>query len=267
MRVLAIALLSAAGITLTALPAAAGSTEYKNPQQGADGGVTLVAERNGSVTQPTPRGGTLDCRIHDLRPDTTQIQVGDEAAGLQVDVPYWLICLDATGNRVVSRLFRYEPGVEVISPEDLAVRARSQLPLIYPEPRTSPAIALDQIPGIDTWLWVGAELWQPITATASIPGLSISATATPETMTWDMGDGTVVNCDGPGTPYDDGRPESTQSTDCSHVYQSRGEYTATATITWSIAWTASDGDGGQLADASRSTQFPMHVIEHQAVGR
>lgn len=241
--------------------------EYVVPEQGADGSVTLVAERNGSVAQPTPRGGTLDCRIHDLRPDTTQIQVGDEATELQVDVPYWLICHDAAGDRVVSRLFIYEPGIAVISPEELAARARSQLPLVYPEPRTSPAIALHQVPGIDTWMWVDDALWQPISATASIPGLSISATATPETMTWDMGDSTVVTCDGPGTPFDEGLPEAVQSTDCSHVYQSRGEYTATATITWSITWTASDGDGGQLADASRSTQFAMHVVERQAVGR
>ena len=82
-----------------------------------------------------------------------------------------------------------------------------------------------------------------------------------------MGDGTRVTCDGPGTPYDDTKPESAQSTDCSHLYQSRGAYTASATITWSVAWSASDGSGGQLADASRTTQFPMNVVERQAVGR
>ena len=239
----------------------------KKTQQDADGSVTLVAERDGSVRQPASGGGRLDCRMHELLPDVTQVGVGAEATGLEEGIGYWLLCDDAAGNRVVSRLFTYEPGVGVISPEELAARARNQLPLRYPEPRTSPAIARDQLVGIDTWLWVDAASWEPISATASIPGLSITATATPERMTWDMGDGTVVTCDGPGTPYDDEQPEAAQSTDCSHVYQSRGAYTATATITWSIAWESSDGDGGQLADADRTTQFSMTAAERQAVGR
>ncbi len=267
MRLLAGLLMTTAMLLIAPSSAGAGSSEFKNPDQGADGAVTLTAGRDGSVRQPPARGGTLACRTFDLRADTTHILVGGEAASLQVGIPYWLICHNAAGEEVVSRLFLYEPGVAVLSPADLAVRARNELALLYPEPRTSPAISLSQIPGIDTWMWVDAALWEPIVATAGIPGLSVSATATPQTMTWDMGDGTVVTCDGPGTPYDDSRPEADQSTDCSHVYQSRGAYTATATITWSISWSSSDGDGGELADASRSTQFAMTVIERQAIGQ
>ena len=268
MRRLIVALV-VVGFTLAAPPSSARAerSQDKTVDQEADGRVTLVAERDGSVRQPPAAGGRLDCRIHHLQTDVTQVAVGEEATGLEEGIGYWLLCDDAAGNRVVSRLFTYEPGVAAISPEELAARARSQLPLAYPEPRTSPAIALDQMVGIDTWLWVDAASWQPITATASIPGLSITAVATPERMTWDMGDGSIVTCDGPGTPYDDLVPEASQSTDCSHLYQSRGAYTASATITWSIAWTSSDGDGDQLADASRSTQFPMTVAERQAIGR
>lgn len=240
---------------------------YKDSHQAADGTVTLVAERDGSVRQPRTGGGRLDCRVHDLQTDVTPLAVGAEAVGLEEGIGYWLLCDDAGGERVVSRLFTYEPGVAAISPEELAARARSQLPLAYPEPQTSPAVALDQIVGIDTWMWIDPAAWQPISATASIPGLSITATATPESMTWDMGDGTVVSCDGPGTPYDETRPEAEQSTDCSHLYQARGAYTATATITWSISWSSSDGGGGQLADASRTTEFTMSVAERQAIGQ
>ncbi len=215
----------------------------------------------------------MSCTVHDLRPDTVQFAVGDVATGLQENVGYWLLCDDASGQRVVSRLFFYAPGVSVISAADLAARARDELPLTYPEPHTSPAIALRQMVGIDTWMWIDPASWRPRTATAAIagigggPGLSVTATATPRSVLWDMGDGTVVTCDGPGTPYDDAVPEAQQSTDCRHTYQVHGSYVARATVTWSIAWTASDGDGGTLADASRTTQFPMTVAERQAVGR
>lgn len=267
-RSLSAGLFVAALIMFASLPASAGfGDDRKGTSQGADGAVTLTAERDGSVRQPPARGGTLACRTFDLRPDLTQVHVGEEATALEEGIGYWLICHNAAGEEVVSRLFLFEPGVAVLSAADLAARARNELALLYPEPRTSPAVSLPQIPGIDTWMWIDAALWQPIVATASIPGLSVSATATPQSMTWDMGDGTVVTCDGPGTAYDDSRPEAEQSTDCSHVYQSRGAYTATATITWSISWSSSDGDGGELADASRSTQFPMTVIERQAIGR
>ena len=82
-----------------------------------------------------------------------------------------------------------------------------------------------------------------------------------------MDDGTTVVCDGPGTVYDPSRPPADQATDCGHVYQRRGGHTASATITWTVGWSSSDGSGGSLADVSRTTQFPMTVIEHQAVGR
>ena len=239
---------------------------YKSADQHADGGVTVVAGRDGSVSQPATRGGTLDCRIHELRTETVQVAIGEEATGLEEGIAYWLLCDDADGDQVVSRLFLYEPGTGAISPEQLAARARNQLPLLHPEPRTSPAIELTQLVGIDTWMWVEASQWEPLTATATIPGLSVTAVATPVEMAWDMGDGTVVTCDGPGTAYDPTLPESLQSTGCSHLYQSSGAYDATATITWSVAWTSSDGDGDQLADARRTTQFPMVVRERQAVG-
>ena len=248
-------------------------TSTKTAHQNADGSVVLIVGRDGTLSQPAPRGGRLDCAVHDLRPDTVQFAVGDVATDLQENVGYWLLCDDAGGQQVVSRLFFYAPGVSVLSAGDLAARARDELPLVYPEPHTSPAITRDQMVGIDTWMWLDPAAWQPLTATAAIagvgggPGLSVTATATPQSVTWDMGDGTVVTCDGPGTPYDDARPEATQHTDCRHTYQSRAAYDATATITWSISWTASDGTGGQLADASRTTQFPMTVAERQAVAR
>lgn len=261
-------------VAVLAVPTAAGAggNDYKDTDQKDDGDVVLTAGSDGRLSQPVPRGGRLDCTLHDIIGAVGQgpVAIGfvvNEAQALTEDFYYWLVCRNAAGEVVVERLFRYQPRVSVITPAELAQRATDELAIRYPEPRTSPSIAINQLVGIDTWLWVDPSAWQPITATAAIPGLSVSATATPRRVTWEMGDGTTVTCEGPGTPYDDSRPEADQATDCSHTYQDRGAYTASVTITWAVRWSASDGGAGTLADVARTTQFPMNVAERQAVGR
>lgn len=242
---------------------------YTSAEQADQGDVVLTVGTDGSVSQPAPKGGRLDCLLHRHAPSfetpTDNPPLGGDE--LVEDAYYWLVCTDASGEQVVARIFQYVPGQSAITPEELARRAREQLAIRYPEPRTSPAISIDQIVGIETWMWIDAAVWQPVTSTAAIPGLSISATATPQRVTWQMGDGATVVCEGPGTPYDDSREFSEQSSDCTHTYQRRGAHTASATVEWSVEWRASDGSGGPLASASRTTQFPMTVIERQAIGR
>ncbi len=258
---------------LASAPANADLKGEKNKaEQKQDGDVVLTAGSDGRVSQPAPRGGRLECTLHDIIGVVGQ---GIVAIGISVgptqelveDHYYWLVCRDAAGTVVVERLFRHQPGVTIITADELAQRATNELAIRYPEPRTSPSMAINQLVGIDTWMWIDPAAWQPITATAAIPGLSVTATATPRHTVWDMGDGTTVTCTGPGIPYDDDRPEADQATDCSHTYQRRGAYSATATIIWSVRWSASDGGAGTLADVARTTQFPMNVAERQAVGR
>lgn len=241
----------------------------KRTEQDGDGNVTLTVGADGSVSQPAARGGTLDCAVYEFAPSFESPAQNPALAGDQLveEQYYWLTCTDAAGEMVVARLFQYQPGETAITADELARRAQDQLAIRYPEPRTSPGFGIDQIVGIETWMWIDAATWQPVSATASIPGLSVSATATPRQVTWDMGDATTVVCEGPGTPYDAERPIVDQSSDCTHVYQRRGAHVASATVVWSVAWRSSDGTSGSLADASRTTQFPMTVVERQAVGR
>jgi hypothetical protein len=89
-------------------------------------------------------------------------------------------------------------------------------------------------------------------------------------VTWSMGDGATVTCDGPGTPWNPDGGDG-QTTDCSHVYQhvsadqASGRYPVSATVTWAVTWSSTTGDGGTLADASRTTTFDLDVTERQAV--
>ena len=184
--------------------------------------------------------------------------------GEQVSAPvegssYWLVCTDGYVN-----LITYDPA-NAIDPATLARRAFNELPLVYPRPRTAPPTTAKQVVGIRTWLWVDPEDWQEMSATASIPGLSATVAAQPTETVWDMGDGTTITCDGPGTPYDPNRPDADQSTECSHVYQHDGTYTVLATIVWTVSWTASNGTGGNLGTVQRSTQFDVTAEQRQAV--
>jgi hypothetical protein len=156
------------------------------------------------------------------------------------------------------------------SPEVLARQAYDQVPLVIPQPRTAPPPDAEQIVGFPTWLWVEPVVWQAFTASAAIPGLEVTVTATPRHIAWDMGDGTTLTCAGPGTPWNPAGGDG-QTTDCDHAYQfvsadqPEGRYRVSVTVTWSVAWQASTGETGVLLDASRTASFGLAVGERQAI--
>jgi hypothetical protein len=197
----------------------------------------------------------------------------DKNGGLQEGDLYVLVCYDAAGNEVVNELRRYDPSAPAAPPVDpkvLAQEAKQDLALPLPGVQTSPPPEHDQLVNLPSWLWV--EDWSPRSATASVPGVSSTVTATPTKVVWDMGNGDQVVCRGPGKPYDLSLKEHQQSSDCTYTYRasSAGQpgqrYQASATMTWSVSWTASGAPGGgDLGEASRTTTFSMRVAEGQAL--
>ncbi len=203
-----------------------------------------------------------------LEPDGTERTAPGEGA--------WYIerCFNTAGQEiswnVVFIPVGEAPGAQV-DPLVLAQRALRQLPLSRPAVATSPPPGRDQLVNLATWLWVD-DGWEPLSATASVPGVSVTVTAAPQSVSWDMGTGDVVVCEGPGTAYDPSRREEEQATDCSYTYRrsSAGQpgerYPVTATQTWSVSWSASGmAGGGDLGTASRSTDFSLRVAEGQAL--
>ncbi|HEY8524612.1 MAG TPA: hypothetical protein VIL48_06600, partial [Acidimicrobiales bacterium] len=188
---------------------------------------------------------------------------------------YYLECRwDDTGEVDYAERWQYDPADPTAgpSPETLARQAYDQVPLVVPQPRTAPPADVEQLVGFPIWLWVEPAVWRTFTAEATIPGLSVTVTATPRRLVWDMGDGTRFACAGPGTPWDPAGGAG-QTTDCSHTYQfvSAGEpggrYRASVTATWAVSWRASTGEAGTLADASRTATFGLTVGERQAIVR
>jgi hypothetical protein len=163
--------------------------------------------------------------------------------------------------------------ISEVDPVVLARQARRALPLDAPEVQTSPSPGADHVVGVPSWLWVG-DAWAPLSATASLPGVSVSVTATPQSVTWDMGNGDRVVCRGPGVGFGPRRRDDEQSTDCSYTFRRSSlrepgqRYRVTATTTWRVSWSATGvAGGGALGVVSRSTTFGVRVAEAQALNQ
>ena len=213
-------------------------------------------------------GGTVSCQYSDANPT-----VGTGSSEVFSPVPgkeYFLVCSDANGVVVFAAFVVYNPAAP-IDPATLARQAWKQLPLVFPTTYTSPDRGSPQYTGLSTWMWISTADWQPRSATASVPGLSATVTATPSRVEWDMGDGRPLERCGQGTAYDTARPARDQSTDCSHTYtdasatRADGVFHAVATMWWTVSWQATDGSQGTLPDVFRTTTFDLRVDEIEAL--
>lgn len=122
--------------------------------------------------------------------------------------------------------------------------------------------------GLPAWMWVGnpddPQAWGPYTVSKNVNGIAVQATARPVHVTWDMGDGAQVICEGPGTVYDR-RFGKEESPDCGYTYtkMSNPTYQVTAITTWSVEWSALD-QSGVIETVTRSSQ-DVRIGEFQAL--
>jgi len=156
----------------------------------------------------------------------------------------------------------------VISPAVLARQARARLNLPGVVIRMNPPG--DQLVNLPIWLTLDPASWRPQSATASVPGVNVTATARPVKASWAMGDGTTVTCTGPGTAWTSGTDPAKASPDCGHVYRrssanaSGGAYTVAVTVTWEVTW-AGAGQSGTVPGLTTTGQVQTRVQESQAL--
>lgn len=145
--------------------------------------------------------------------------------------------------------------------ELLARQARSLIVAPVPDVRLAPpAVDAFTLPGLPTWIWVAPEQWQPIDETASIPGLAVTTTATPVTLSWVTAD-TVGHCEGPGVPYS----RAAGSSPCTHTYIDAGRWPLQVTVVYDVTWATTDGArSGTLEPLEAVTVVEVTVRELQA---
>lgn len=162
-----------------------------------------------------------------------------------------------------------QPGpVPLPSPAELAAQARNQLQLPAPKIKANPAG--DQLVSLPTWLWLDRSSWGDVSATASVPGVSVTAVARPTSVTWSMGDGGSVTCTGPGSPFPAGGDPKSASPDCGYTYKtsSAGQradaFPVTATVNWTVTWSGA-GQGGTFPNMMTSASVAFRVAESHGI--
>lgn len=129
--------------------------------------------------------------------------------------------------------------------------------------------------GIPVWLWVGSPSptsWGPYSKTATLGGVTVTATAVVSGVTWSSGDGQTVNC-GAGTAFNENAMRNELATDsptCGFRFQHTsasqpgGLDTVTATSHWVVNW-AGAGTNGTIAEPDLTTSAQVRVGELQSV--
>ncbi len=159
-------------------------------------------------------------------------------------------------------------GGAAATPAQLANEAVRRMRLEGPGIGIVPEPGKVGLVGLPVWMWteVTARTWGPNTVTASIPGLSVTATANAEQVSWSMGDGRTVVCRTPGTVYQD-RFGDRSSPDCGHTYRRSSArepgaaYTVTATTTWRVRWTGGGQRGELTLDRSSTTRLRIGELQ------
>jgi hypothetical protein len=157
--------------------------------------------------------------------------------------------------------------VPELTPAQVAGLARSQLRLPAPAIAANPSS--DQMVWLPTWLWLSSG-WERRSATASVPGVSVTAIATPTSLVWSMGDGSTVVCHSGGTPFPDGGDPRAPSPDCGYTYlwpsagQPNNAYPVSATVHWSVSWSGA-GQAGTFPEMTTTATTAFRVAESHAL--
>lgn len=251
-----------------------------------DGSHVDVGASDGSV-RPVRRGGgesTSRCswtRVPDDEVDHLWWNAGSEVGSGIADeggapdpaafVWYWKSC-PADGGAAAPVLVPVPRDSEPVDPVDLREEAMDRLQLPTPTIEFNPPS--DQVVHVESWLWIDDAIWREHSKSVTAGEVTVTATARPRRVIWSMGNGDVVVCDGPGTPYDATRPPAEQSTSCAYTYQhsSAGQpghaYRVTADIEWDVSWTVTGAPGGgALPTLTTSSATSVRVAEMQALNQ
>ena len=191
----------------------------------------------------------------------------DAVDAAQCDVVPAVACPDAPAAAPVQAAPAAQPQPAVPAPDPVAVAQRSvaNLKLKTVAPGSTPLEPGSiSIVGVPTWMWAeNADALGTVTDTARVPGLSLTMTAKLSGVTWDMGDGTVIECEGTGTKWSPAMGTGDSPT-CGHTYTTQGTRTVTSTAHWSVTWRASTGQTGVIGRDLSSTST-IRVGEVQVI--
>ncbi len=296
-RVVATAVLLAAQLVFTTTSAFAGACPPGQTPAPAPGGgvICIVVTEPGLPGDPGDDGrstpGPSTCHRSNGAPVDCVTKWGfwDDVHQCwihQVDVPrdnpvwrghadgsIWMCALLVDSDPVV--MFWLPPGAEpgLADPGVLAQQAMGLLPLQTANVHTAPKHPAHTYVGVENWLWVPDSQWTTLTKTVTAGGTSVTVTARPDRVVWDIGPATKT-CYVPGRAWHSGMTDAATTT-CGYTYEvtsrsaSNGAFALSATIQYQVDWvcvgacTSGSGSLG-LVDAPAGVGR-MQVLQRQTV--
>ncbi|MFJ8086336.1 hypothetical protein ACIQ6Y_37980 [Streptomyces sp. NPDC096205] len=169
-------------------------------------------------------------------------------------------------------------ALQAVSPEVLAQLAYAQIRV--------PSTKVDLAPegttkvNLPTWAWLDAAKFKPVSVTASLPLLGLSATTaaepaslkltpgTSDAVTYPASGGCEIRKGQIGEPYAKGKADEAPPCGVRYLRSSgEGSYKLQATTAWKISWTSTTGQGGDLPNGTFGADQDVVVQEIQAVNR
>ena len=195
------------------------------------------------------------------------------------DVEAYRSCFDRGDARLPECLIRHlrSPSSAEAMAEDLPIQvtpaqagaiavARLKLPAVGPGIGPSPDLNRWKMAavGYPLWLWAdGPTQVGPVSD--SVAGLSVSLEAEVSSLTFRMGDGTVVNCAGAGDKWTEAVEPGAKAPNCGHTYTKpslpKGSYTVAALTNWAVTWTANGQSGVINVPAVQTTEIPVGELQ------
>ena len=145
------------------------------------------------------------------------------------------------------------------SPEALAAAAFERVIELAPRPALDIAPVRLGLTGLPSFFWVGNDL-APVTATAGVPGLTVTAEARPSEYAWDFGDGSTRSTQHPGRPWTRRRDGNV-----GHLYETKGRYEPAVDVVWVARWRVNGGPWRDLGYFSTTGSIDYTVREMIAV--
>lgn len=185
---------------------------------------------------------------------------------------YWQFCRLPSGDEQARRVWLApgEDGAASVDPVVVARMARDRLRLPAPRINTSPPVDEALLVNLPTWAWLDSDGWEEREASASLPGITVTATAEPATARWRWGDGATSVCEGPGTRFRTGTDPRRASPDCGHTYRhsSAGRaddaFEVRVRVSWRVRWSGG-GESGVLPVLTTTDSATVRVAESQGL--
>lgn len=241
----------------------------KAPQSSGSGpchdssGAVIVCERDGGWA------GTDGCYYAPTSPSSSTVEaMGGQPSGSGSWYQRTCYGQNSTSAESFGGPVWMAAAPAAVSPEVVARQAVSRLELPSVVIGLSPSG--EQLTGLPVWMWLSDGSWSATSATASVPGVKVTATAVPVVATWSMGDGHRVVCRGPGTVWRSGMDPSASSPTCGYRYarSSAGQpgdaYAVSVAVGWQVSWSGA-GKSGTVPNLATAGSVRVEVAEAQAL--